>query len=291
MIDGQRVVVVLPAYEAAQTLPGVVAAVRAQAAVDEVICVDDASPDATATVAQRLGLRTLRHAWNRGYGANQKTCYQAALASGADVVVMLHPDAQYDPRLVTPLAAMVASGTYDAVLASRITAQPNALAGGMPRYKYVANRLLTAFENVLLGLKLSEYHTGYRAYSRAVLAALPLDRLSDDFVFDNQILAQVRWAGFRIGEISCPTHYGPESHSISVRRAWRYGWGVVATALTYRAARWGWPVWWLGRSAEERRRLPDAPPRRPPAGVERPKAWTAGPTEAVSQRDPDVPAP
>ena len=251
MIDGQRVVVVLPAYEAADTLPGIVAAVRAQAAVDEVICVDDASPDATATVAQQLALRTLRHAFNRGYGANQKTCYQAALASGADVVVMLHPDAQYDPRLVTALAAMVASGTYDAVLASRITAQPNALAGGMPRYKYVANRLLTAFENVLLGLKLSEYHTGYRAYSRRLLAALPLDRLSDDFVFDNQILAQARWGGFRLGEISCPTHYGPESHSISFRRAWRYGWGVVATALTYRAACWGWPVQWLGRSAED----------------------------------------
>ena len=253
MIDGQRVVVVLPAYDAAETLPAVVAAVRAQAAVDEVICVDDASADDTTGVAQRLSLKTLRHAFNRGYGANQKTCYQAALAHGADVIVMLHPDAQYDPRLVTTLAAMVASGTYDAVLASRIIAQPNALAGGMPRYKYVANRVLTLFENVLLGLKLSEYHTGYRAYSRPLLEFLPLDRLSDDFVFDNQILAQARWAGFRLGEISCPTHYGPESHSIGFRRAWRYGWGVVGVAFAYRLARWGWPIRWLGLSAAERR--------------------------------------
>lgn len=258
MIDGQRVVVVLPAYEAARTLPGVVSAVRAQSAVDGLLCVDDASLDDTAAVAQHLGVPTLQHAVNRGYGANQKTCYRVALERGADVVVMLHPDAQYEPGLVTALAAMVASGIYDGVLASRITAQPNALAGGMPRYKYVANRLLTAFENVLLGLKLSEYHTGYRAYSRRLLEALPLDRLSDDFVFDNQILAQARWAGFRLGEISCPTHYGPESHSISFRRAWRYGWGVVATALTYRAARWGWPAAWLGQSEEGRRDVAEA---------------------------------
>ncbi len=251
MIDGQRVVVVLPAYEAAATLPAVVTTLRAQAALDEILCVDDGSADGTAAVAAALGIPTLVHPTNRGYGANQKTCYRAALDRGADIVVMVHPDGQYDPRLATALAGLVASGCYDAVLGSRITG--HALAGGMPLYKYVANRVLTALENLALGLKLSEYHSGYRAYRADLLQAIPWQRLSDDFVFDNQILAQIRWAGFRLGEISCPTHYGPESHSISFRRAWRYGWGVVATALTYRAARWGWPATWLGPSAEDRR--------------------------------------
>ena len=249
MIDGQRVTVVLPAYEAAATLPAVVATLRAQAAVDAILCVDDASTDGTAAVA--AGLHPVVHPTNRGYGANQKTCYRTALDGGADIVVMVHPDGQYDPRLATALAGMIASGCYDAVLASRITG--HALAGGMPRYKYAANRVLTAIENLLLGLKLSEYHSGYRAYHADLLRAVPWDHLSDDFVFDNQILAHARWAGFRLGEISCPTHYGPESHSIGFRRAWRYGWGVVGVALAYRLARWGWPVQCLGLFAAERR--------------------------------------
>ena len=251
MIDGQRVVVVLPAYEAAATLPAVVAALRAQAAVDAIVCVDDASTDGTAAVAAALGLHPVVHPTNRGYGANQKTCYRAALDGGADIVVMVHPDGQYDPRLATVLAGMIASGCYDAVLASRVTG--HALAGGMPRYKYVANRVLTALENLLLGLTLSEYHSGYRAYSADCLRAIPWARLSDDFAFDNQILVQAHWGGFRIGEVSCPTHYGAESHSIGFRRAVRYGFSVLAAALTYRAACWGWPVRWLGLSAAERR--------------------------------------
>ena len=237
MIDGQRVVVVLPAYEAAATLPAVVTTLRAQAALDEILCVDDGSADGTAAVAAALGIPTLVHPTNRGYGANQKTCYRAALDRGADIVVMVHPDGQYDPRLATALAALIAAGCYDAVLGSRITG--HALAGGMPLYKYVANRVLTALENLALGLKLSEYHSGYRAYRADLLRAIPWQRLSDDFLFDNQILVQAHWARFRIGEMSCPTHYGPESHSIRFRRAVRYGFGVLAAATRYRFATWG----------------------------------------------------
>lgn len=232
MILGQRVVVVLPAYEAAATLPGVLAGLAPQTCVDAVILVDDASPDATVAVARALGLDPIVHPVNRGYGGNQKTCYAAALAQGADVVVMLHPDGQYPPALVTALASMVASGCYDVVLGSRITGQP--VRGGMPRYKYVANRVLTAVENALLGLKLSEYHSGYRAFSARLLRRLPLETLSDDFVFDNQIIAQAVAAGARLGEVSCPTHYGPESHSIRFAPAVRYGFGVLATAVGYR---------------------------------------------------------
>lgn len=249
MILGQRVAVVLPAYEAAATLPGVWADLARHACVDDVILVDDASPDATVAVARSLGLDPIVHPENRGYGGNQKTCYAAALARGADIVVMLHPDGQYPPALVTALASLVASGCYDLVLGSRITGQP--LRGGMPRYKYVANRALTAVENMLLGLKLSEYHSGYRAFSARLLRRLPLDALSDDFVFDNQIIAQAVDAGFRLGELSCPTHYGPESHSIGFRRAVRYGLGVLATAAGYRWSRWGRRPAWLGPSAED----------------------------------------
>src|SRR3712207_363213 len=197
MIHGKRVVVVLPAYNAARTLERTVAELPTDV-VDEVLLVDDASRDDTAEIARSLNLRTFVHPRNLGYGGNQKTCYAQALALGADVVVMVHPDYQYDPRLVTAMASLVALGVYDAVLGSRIIGN-GALRGGMPRYKYVANRLLTAFQNVALGEKLSEYHTGYRAFSRRVLETLPLEANSDDFVFDNQMLAQIFYFGFRIG--------------------------------------------------------------------------------------------
>ena len=197
--------------------------------VDDVILTDDHSRDATADLSRRLGLYTIRHDHNRGYGGNQKTCYAAALARGADIVVMLHPDYQYSPKLVTAMASMIASGHYDVVLASRILGR-GALAGGMPLYKYVANRGLTFIENVLVGQKLSEYHTGYRAWSRKVLERLPLLRCSDDFVFDNEMLAQAIRSDFNIGEISCPTRYFPEASSINFRRSVTYGLGVLNTA-------------------------------------------------------------
>ncbi len=242
MLDGKRIAVALPAYEAARTLALVARELGHVSVVDDIVLVDDASADGTADLAEALGLYTVRHEHNAGYGANQKTCYRVALERGADVVVMLHPDHQYSTRLVTSMAAMVASEEYDLVLASRITAQHNAISGGMPRYKFIANRILTAIENVLLELKMSEYHSGYRAFSRRLLTTLPLDLNSDDFVFDNQIIAQARWAGFRIGEISCPTRYDENSHSIGLQRAITYGWGVLATAARYRMATWGWWV-------------------------------------------------
>ena len=237
MIHGKKVVVVLPAYNAARTLARTVAELPTDV-VDEVLLVDDASRDDTAGIARSLNLRTFVHDRNLGYGGNQKTCYAQALALDADVVVMVHPDYQYDPRLVTAMASLVALGVYDAVLGSRIIGG-GALRGGMPRYKYVANRLLTAFQNVVLGEKLSEYHTGYRAFSRRVLETLPLDANSDDFVFDNQMLAQIFYFGFRIGEVSCPTRYDPDSSSIDFRRSCAYGLGVVWTSLQFRGARLG----------------------------------------------------
>ncbi len=238
MLAGQRVVVILPAYNAALTLERTFADIPHDI-VDEVILTDDASRDATVALSQTLGIATLRHDHNRGYGANQKTCYAEALRRGADIVVMLHPDYQYSPKLVTAMASMIASGHYDVVLGSRILGR-GALAGGMPLYKYIFNRLLTFVENILLGLKLSEYHTGYRAWSAKLLRALPLDRCSDDFVFDNQMLAQAAWAGFSIGEISCPTRYFPEASSINFRRSVTYGLGVLNTAFSYRLAKWRW---------------------------------------------------
>jgi glycosyltransferase involved in cell wall biosynthesis len=236
MLAGQRVAVILPAYNAAKTLERTFAEIPLDV-VDEVILTDDASRDGTVALSERLGIHTLRHDRNMGYGANQKTCYAEALARGADIVVMLHPDYQYSPKLVTAMASMIASGHYDVVLGSRILGR-GALAGGMPLYKYVFNRMLTFTENVLLGLKLSEYHTGYRAWSKTVLAALPLERCSDDFVFDNQMLAQAAWAGFSIGEISCPTRYFAEASSINFRRSVTYGLGVLRTAAEFRLARW-----------------------------------------------------
>src|SRR5438270_8304920 len=237
MLEGLKVAVVLPAYNASKTLERTYADIPMDI-VDDLILVDDASADDTAAVADRLGIHTVIHARNGGYGANQKSCYTVALARGADIVVMLHPDYQYSPRLLTAMAGMIASGHYDAVFASRILGN-GALAGGMPRYKYVANRLLTAFQNLLMGAKLSEYHTGYRAWSRKVLEQLPLAACSDDFVFDNQMIAQAVYAGFRLGEISCPTKYFPEASSINFRRSCKYGLGVLGTAVSYRLCRWG----------------------------------------------------
>jgi glycosyltransferase involved in cell wall biosynthesis len=237
MINGLKVAVVLPAYNAGETLQWTYDEIPHDV-VDDVILVDDASTDATATVAAKLGIHTVIHARNGGYGANQKSCYAIALARGADIVVMLHPDYQYSPRLVTAMAGMIASGHYDAVFGSRILGG-GALSGGMPRYKYIANRLLTAFQNLLMGAKLSEYHTGYRAWSRKVLEQLPLLACSDDFVFDNQMIAQTVWAGFSVGEISCPTKYFPEASSINFRRSCIYGLGVLRTAIGYRLSRWG----------------------------------------------------
>ncbi|MCW3477738.1 glycosyltransferase family 2 protein [Limobrevibacterium gyesilva] len=232
MILGKRVAVVLPAYNASKTLQRTFAEIP-QDIVDDIILTDDASTDDTVALARRLGIFTLRHDRNRGYGSNQKTCYTEALARGADIVVMLHPDYQYTPRLVTAMASMIASEQFDVVLGSRILGR-GALAGGMPVYKYVANRLLTLIQNLLVGQKLSEYHTGYRAWSRAVLERLPLQACSADFVFDNQMLAQAMYFGFRIGEISCPTKYFPDASSINLRRSIVYGFGVLQTALLFR---------------------------------------------------------
>ncbi|CCG08555.1 glycosyltransferase family 2 protein [Pararhodospirillum photometricum] len=229
MVEGKRVAVVLPAYNAARTLAQTVQEIPRDL-VDDIILTDDASTDDTLAVAKALGITTVRHDQNRGYGGNQKTCYQAALAAGADVVVMLHPDYQYSPRLIPAMVAMIASGHYDVVLGSRILGT-GALKGGMPLYKYIANRALTFFQNIMVKQKLSEYHTGYRAFSRNVLEELPLLRCSDDFVFDNEMLAQAILRDYRIGEISCPTRYFAEASSINFRRSVVYGLGVVATSL------------------------------------------------------------
>ena len=237
MLAGQRVAVILPAYNAALTLARTYAEIPLDI-VDEVILTDDASRDNTAELSRQLGIHTLVHETNRGYGGNQKTCYAEALARGADIVVMLHPDYQYSPKLVPAMAAMIASGHFDVVLGSRILGT-GALKGGMPLYKYIANRALTFAENLLLGLKLSEYHTGYRAWSATALRQLDLAACGDDFVFDNQMLALAAWAGLSIGEISCPTKYFAEASSINFSRSVTYGLGVLETAVSYRLARWG----------------------------------------------------
>ena len=232
MIANRRVAVVLPAFDAARTLERTCAEIPRDI-VDDVILTDDASSDETVSIANSLSLHVIRHDRNRGYGGNQKTCYAAALERGADIVVMLHPDYQYTPTLIPAMASMLASGQYDAVLASRILGR-GAITGGMPRYKYVANRGLTLIQNALMSTKLSEYHSGYRAWTRIVLERLPLGRCSDDFVFDNQMLAQAIHLGFRIGEISCPTKYFPEASSINLRRSIVYGLGVLQTSARYR---------------------------------------------------------
>jgi glycosyltransferase involved in cell wall biosynthesis len=261
MLHGKKILVVMPAYRAERTLEDCFRAIPHDI-VDHVLLVDDASDDATVTVAQQLGIVTRRHAQNRGYGANQKTCYSEALAKGADIVVMLHPDYQYEPRLITAMAAMVASGVYDVVIGSRILGN-TAIAGGMPRYKYVANRVLTLLQNALIGTKLSEFHTGYRAFSRRVLETLPLKANSPDFIFDNQMLVQAHAFGMRIGEISCPTRYCEEASEISFGRAVVYGLGVLWTSLLYRLWRWRLARPRIFSAREELRLAPSS--RAPPA--------------------------
>ncbi|PSH04493.1 MAG: glycosyl transferase family 2 [Acidobacteria bacterium] len=230
MINGKRIAVVMPAYNAEKTLEATVR--ELPELVDIRILVDDCSSDRTVEIARKTGVHCYVHDSNYGYGRNQQTCYHEAIAAGADVVIMVHPDYQYTPLLVTAMASMVANDVYDVVLASRILGG-RALSGGMPFYKYVANRFLTAFENLFLRIKLSEYHTGYRAFSRNVLTTLPLLENSDDFVFDNQMLAQCAYFGFRIGEVSCPTKYFEEASSINFRRSVKYGLGVIATTFQF----------------------------------------------------------
>jgi glycosyltransferase involved in cell wall biosynthesis len=231
MINGKRVVVVMPAYNAARTLEQTYH--ELPDIVDTTILVDDKSTDETVQVARKLGLRIFVHDRNYGYGRNQQTCYREALAAGADIVVMVHPDYQYTPLLVSAMTSMIAFGVYDVVLGSRILVG-SAIAGGMPRYKYVANRFLTAFQNILSGAKLSEYHTGFRAFSKETLITLPLLENSDDFVFDNEMLAQCIYFGCRIGEVSCPTRYFAEASSINFLRSVKYGFGVLWTTLKLR---------------------------------------------------------
>jgi len=239
MYRDKKVVVVMPAYNAAKTLRRTFDELMDQGIVDRVIVVDDASRDDTVAVARSLpGVRVHVHPANRGYGANQKTCYRLAIEEGADIIIMVHPDYQYTPRLVPAMAALIGNQLYPCVLGSRILGG-YALRGGMPVWKYVANRFLTFVENLLIGAKLSEYHTGYRAFSRELLERLSLETNSDDFVFDNQMLAQILWYGYTIAEISCPTRYFPEASSINLWRSIRYGLGCMATALTFRLARIG----------------------------------------------------
>ncbi len=237
MIHDKKITVVLPAYNAEQTLRRTIDEIP-PGLVDDLILVDDGSLDRTVEVSRELGLHTVVHDTNLGYGANQKTCYRVALERGAEVAIMLHPDYQYSPKLLVALASLVAIGQYDLVLGSRVLSE-GGLQGGMPFYKYVANRLLTLFQNILLAKKLSEYHTGYRAFSREVLETLPLAENSDDFVFDNQMLAQAAYFGFRIGEVSCPANYFEEASSIGLARSIVYGLGVVRTSLQYRLSKWG----------------------------------------------------
>lgn len=235
MLANKKITVVLPAYNAAKTLRRTFEQMPRDV-VDDIILTDDASRDATVEMARSLGIATIQHQRNRGYGGNQKTCYTAALARGADIVVMLHPDYQYTPRLVTAMASMIASEEFDVVLGSRILGR-GALVGGMPIYKYVSNRFLTLVQNLMIGQKLSEYHTGYRAWSRAVLERLPLRNNSDNFIFDNQMLVQCVYSGFRIGEISCPTKYFPEASSITFQQSVVYGLGVLKNSLHFRLQR------------------------------------------------------
>ncbi|HJQ26346.1 MAG TPA: glycosyltransferase family 2 protein [Blastocatellia bacterium] len=235
MLNGKRITVVMPAYNAAATLQKTYDDMPLEI-VDDIILVDDCSSDDTVELATRLGLTVFRHKQNLGYGRNQKTCYHEALKSGTDIVIMLHPDYQYSPRLIVSLAGMIAYGEFNLALGSRILGV-GALAGGMPLYKYVSNRLLTAIQNLLMNYKLSEYHTGFRAYDRTFLEEVPLAANSDDFVFDNEVLAQAVYFNYRIGEISCPARYFAEASSINFARSVRYGLGVLATSLKFRLQR------------------------------------------------------
>lgn len=236
MLQGKKIAVVMPAYNAEKTFLKTFEDIPHEY-VDEIILVDDCSQDGTVALARSMGVSTVVHSQNRGYGGNQKTCYREACASGADIIVMVHPDYQYSPRLIVAMADMIASGHYDACLASRIIGG-GALKGGMPLYKYVANRFLTLVQNLCIGTKLSEFHTGFRAFSREIIESLPLEENSDDFVFDNEMLAQIHYFGFRIGELSCPTRYFDDASSISFARSVKYGLGVLKTTLLYVLARW-----------------------------------------------------
>jgi glycosyltransferase involved in cell wall biosynthesis len=239
MFKEKRVIVVMPAYNAAQTLKKTYDEVMAQGIVDMIILVDDASQDDTAEIAKTLSnVEVFIHDRNRGYGANQKTCYKLALERGGDIIIMVHPDYQYTPMLIPALTALIGNGLYSCVLGSRILGG-YALKGGMPPWKYVANRFLTLVENILMGAKLSEYHTGYRAFSRQLLEKLPIDANSDDFVFDNQMLAQIIWFGHTIAEVSCPTKYFAEASSINFRRSMKYGLECLLTAVLFRLAKMG----------------------------------------------------
>jgi glycosyltransferase involved in cell wall biosynthesis len=239
MLKDKKVIVVMPAYNAAQTLKMTYDEVMAQGIVDLVILVDDASRDETSEIARDLPYTRVHvHEKNLGYGANQKTCYRIALKEGADIIIMVHPDYQYTPKLIPAMASMIGSGLYHCVLGSRILGG-HAVRSGMPLWKYIANRFLTFVENVFFGAKLSEYHTGYRAFSRELLEKLPIDANSDDFVFDNQMLAQIIWFGYTIAEISCPTKYFAEASSINFRRSVKYGIGCLATAMTFRLSKMG----------------------------------------------------
>jgi len=237
MIYKKKVVVVMPAYNAAKTLKQTYDEIDRDI-VDEIILVDDASRDETAKLAKKLKIKTIIHPQNRGYGGNQKTCYEAALKLGADIVIMLHPDYQYTPKLIPAMAHMLASGLYDAVLGSRILGG-QALQGGMPIYKYISNRFLTLTQNALMGAKLSEYHTGYRAFTRKVLQAIPMEKNSDDFIFDNEMLSQIHYLGFRIAEVTCPAKYFAEASSINFVRSSIYGLGCLWVALQFRLAKMG----------------------------------------------------
>lgn len=236
MINGKRIVLVMPAYNAGRTVAKTHAEIPP--IVDAVVLVDDASRDDTVATAKTLGIHTIQHEENRGYGGNQKTCYDTALSLGADIIIMLHPDYQYTPRLVEAMVSPIAWGVFDCMLGSRILSK-GALLGGMPLYKYISNRILTLAQNTIIRHKLSEYHTGYRAYSRQVLAAIPYSGNSDDFIFDNQMLSQIIYAGFRIGEITCPTRYAADSSSISFKNSVRYGLGVLNTSLDFALHRVG----------------------------------------------------
>lgn len=237
MIHGKYVTVVMPAYNAEKTLRQTYAEIPKDI-VDEIILTDDASRDNTVGVSKELCLNTFVHAENKGYGANQKTCYQEALRGKGDIIIMLHPDYQYTPKLIPAMASLISQGIFDAVIGSRILGN-KAIAGGMPIYKYFSNRVLTLLENLIINQKLSEYHTGYRAFSRKVLETIPLLENSDDFVFDNEMLLQIFYFGFSVGEVSCPAYYFPEASSINFQRSVTYGFGVLDTAIKYRLAKNG----------------------------------------------------